>query len=61
MPTNTDEADARDRLPTSGPDTATYDRLRAVETTDEALLIYDTATESAWLQSSHGVALDDWR
>ena len=59
MTTNTNETD--DRLPTSGPDTETYDRYKSVATDDGDLMIYDEEIGAAWLQSSTPVTLDDWR
>ena len=59
MPTNPTEAD--DRLPTSGPETETYDQYQSVTTDDGDLMIYDTEVGEAWLKSSVTLRLDEWR
>jgi hypothetical protein len=58
MSTNTNHAD--DRLPTSGPDTETYDQYRSVTTDTGDVMIYHEDIGAAWLKSSFVVSLDEW-
>lgn len=62
MATNTEAGpiDTAARYPTAGPDGASYDRYRG-QWTDDELLIYDTETEGAWIQSPSGIGLDFMR
>ena len=53
-------SDADDRLPTTGPETDSYDRYSYVAT-DDGCLIYDTESADAWVQAERTLALDQWR
>lgn len=59
MATSANPAD--DRLPTTGPDDVTYERYRANEVGDGALLVYDVGADGAWIQSSRHHSLETWR
>ena len=49
-----------DRRPTTGPETASFDRYSHVAT-DEGHIIYDTEAETAWVQADRTLALEEWR
>jgi len=58
MPIRT--SDTGDRLPTTGPETDSFDRYSHVQTADSHI-IYDTDGEDAWVQADEALALGEWR
>ncbi|MFC7028352.1 hypothetical protein ACFQH8_14730 [Halomicroarcula sp. GCM10025710] len=43
--------DSDDRFPTTGPDSERYDRYRLVTTGTDEVIIYDTESDDAWIQT----------
>lgn len=56
----TKSSDAHDRLPTAGPATDEYDRYMSVQIDDDVLL-YDSQSTDAWIQSTAAITLEEWR